>query len=98
MRTIARNGAVDCRIRTADVSSCGVESDAEQARTSVIMEFSTLCNLGLPVPADTASLLSPVFDRLRPHPEVSGREVPGLLERLAQIPDPRDPQGVRHLS
>jgi hypothetical protein len=22
--------------------------------------------------------------------------VPGLLERLAQVPDPRDPRGVRH--
>ncbi|MGW1901675.1 ISAs1 family transposase [Streptomyces hirsutus] len=60
------------------------------------MEFSTFCNLGLPVPADASSLISPVFDQLRPHPEVSGREVPGLLERLAQVPDPRDPRGVRH--
>ncbi|MFC7014349.1 transposase family protein [Streptomyces viridiviolaceus] len=23
-------------------------------------------------------------------------EVPGLLERLAEVPDPRDPRGVRH--
>lgn len=23
-------------------------------------------------------------------------EVPGLLERLAKVPDPRDPRGVRH--
>ncbi len=61
------------------------------------MEFSTLCDLGLPVPADASSLLSPVFDQLRPHPKVSGCEVPGLLERLAQVPDPRDPRGVRHL-
>ncbi|HBF85301.1 MAG TPA: ISAs1 family transposase [Streptomyces sp.] len=60
------------------------------------MEFSTLCDLGLPVPAAGSSLISPAFDQLRPHPEVSGAEVPGLLERLAQVPDPRDPRGVRH--
>ncbi|MEU2739675.1 transposase family protein [Streptomyces sp. NPDC007095] len=23
-------------------------------------------------------------------------EVPGLLQRLAEVPDPRDPRGVRH--
>ncbi|WP_240797532.1 transposase family protein [Streptomyces sp. F001] len=23
-------------------------------------------------------------------------EIPGLLERLAEVPDPRDPRGVRH--
>ncbi|MFI9630623.1 transposase family protein [Streptomyces sp. NPDC052042] len=60
------------------------------------MEFSTLCDLGLPVPADASSLTSTAFDQLRPHPEASGNEVPGLLERLAQVPDPRDPRGVRH--
>ncbi|MGW1752464.1 transposase family protein [Streptomyces sp. NPDC002092] len=27
---------------------------------------------------------------------MASREVPGLLERLAEVPDPRDPRGVRH--
>ncbi|MEU9291964.1 ISAs1 family transposase [Streptomyces sp. NPDC048275] len=60
------------------------------------MEFSTLCDLGLPVPADASSLISPAFEQIRPHPEVSGSDLPDLLERLAQVPDPRDPRGVRH--
>ncbi|WAX78213.1 ISAs1 family transposase [Streptomyces sp. KMM 9044] len=60
------------------------------------MEFSTLCDLGLPVPADASSLISPAFDQLRPHPEVSGSDPPDLLERLAQVPAPRDPRGERH--
>ncbi|MHA5052206.1 transposase family protein [Streptomyces sp. SD15] len=60
------------------------------------MEFSTLCDLGKPVPADASSLISPTFDQLRPHPQALVREVPGLLERLAAVPDPRDPRGVRH--
>ncbi|MFW3470018.1 ISAs1 family transposase [Streptomyces microflavus] len=40
---------------------------------------------------------SACLDRLREQSDV-GRpwEVPGLLERLAQVPDPRDPRGVRH--
>jgi hypothetical protein len=32
----------------------------------------------------------------RMHFEVRSEEVPGLLERLAEVPDPRDPRGVRH--
>ncbi|MFJ3310845.1 ISAs1 family transposase [Streptomyces sp. NPDC086549] len=60
------------------------------------MEFSTLCDLGLPVPADASSLISPAFEQIRPHPEVSGSDLPDLLKRLAQVPDPRDPRGVRH--
>jgi hypothetical protein len=60
------------------------------------MEFSTLCDLGLPMPADASSLISPAFDQLRTHPEAAGGELSGLLERLAQVPDPRDPRGVRH--
>lgn len=60
------------------------------------MEFSALCDLLLPVPADASSLTSPAFEQLRPHPEVSGSDLPDLLERLAQVPDPRDPRGVRH--
>jgi hypothetical protein len=60
------------------------------------MEFSTLCDLGLPVPTDASSLISPVFEQPRPHPEVPGSDLPDLLERLAQVPDPRDLRGVRH--
>ncbi|WP_254396781.1 transposase family protein [Streptomyces sp. AC558_RSS880] len=60
------------------------------------MKFSTLCDLGLAVSAGASSLISPAFDQLRPHPEVSGSDLPDLLERLAQAPDPRDPRGVRH--
>lgn len=62
----------------------------------MIMEFSTLCDPGKPVPADASSLISPAFDQLGPHPEVARGEVPDLLQRLAQVPDPRDPRGVRH--
>jgi hypothetical protein len=48
------------------------------------------------VPADASSLISPALDRLREQSDVGPGEVPGLLERLAQVPDPRDPRGVRH--
>lgn len=36
------------------------------------------------------------LDQLREHPEVASGEVPGLLKRLAEVPDPRDSRGVRH--
>ena len=36
------------------------------------------------------------FDQLREHPGAVPGEIPGLLERLAEVPDPRDPRGVRH--
>jgi hypothetical protein len=48
------------------------------------------------VPAEASSLIPPALDQLREHPEVAPEEVPGLLDRLAQVPDPRDPRGVRH--
>ncbi|MFD3844248.1 transposase family protein, partial [Streptomyces sp. NPDC058642] len=48
------------------------------------------------MPADASSLIPPALDRLREHPEVVFAEVPRLLERLAEVPDPRDPRGVRH--
>ncbi|MGW1818506.1 transposase family protein [Streptomyces sp. NPDC002125] len=48
------------------------------------------------MPAAASSLISPAFDQLSPHPEAVGGEIPGLLERLAEVPDPRDPRGVRH--
>ncbi|MDH6580883.1 putative transposase YbfD/YdcC [Kitasatospora sp. MAP5-34] len=48
------------------------------------------------MPADASSLIPPALDQLRECPEVVPGEVPGLLERLAEVPDPRDPRGVRH--
>ncbi|MEU1519415.1 transposase family protein [Streptomyces sp. NPDC005811] len=30
------------------------------------------------------------------HREAVPEDVPGLLERLGEVPDPRDPRGVRH--
>ncbi|PBC92509.1 IS4 family transposase [Streptomyces sp. Ag82_O1-15] len=48
------------------------------------------------MPADASSLMPPALDQLREHPEVASQEVPSLLERLAEVPDPRDPRGVRH--
>ncbi|MFP8942499.1 ISAs1 family transposase [Streptomyces fenghuangensis] len=48
------------------------------------------------MPADASSLIPPALDQLREKPQVGPSEVPGLLERLAEVPDPRDPRGVRH--
>ncbi|MEI5519847.1 ISAs1 family transposase [Streptomyces brasiliscabiei] len=48
------------------------------------------------MPADASSLIPPALDQLREQPDVVFAEVPGLLERLAGVPDPRDPRGVRH--
>jgi len=51
------------------------------------------------VPADASSLIPSALDQLREQHPVVFEEVPGLLERLAQVPDPRDPRdprGVRH--
>jgi predicted transposase YbfD/YdcC len=48
------------------------------------------------VPADASSLIPHALDHLREHHAVAPEEVPGLLEHLAQVPDPRDPRGVRH--
>ncbi|TRO68214.1 ISAs1 family transposase [Streptomyces sp. IB201691-2A2] len=48
------------------------------------------------MPADASSPIPPVLDQLREYPQVVPEEVPGLLERLAEVPDPRDPRGVRH--
>jgi predicted transposase YbfD/YdcC len=45
------------------------------------------------VPVDASSLIPRALDQLRKHPEVVSDEVPRLLERLAEVPDPR---GVRH--
>ncbi|MFF3404210.1 transposase family protein [Streptomyces sp. NPDC002659] len=48
------------------------------------------------MPVDATSLIPPALDQLREHPEVASDEVTRLLERLAEVPDPRDPRGVRH--
>ncbi|MFI6063410.1 ISAs1 family transposase [Streptomyces sp. NPDC051286] len=48
------------------------------------------------MPAEASSLIPPALDQLREHAEAAPEEVPGLLDRLAQVPDPRDPRGVRH--
>lgn len=48
------------------------------------------------MPADASFLIPPVLDQLRENPQVGPEEVPGLVERLAEVPDPRDPRGVRH--
>ncbi|MFF2470258.1 MULTISPECIES: ISAs1 family transposase [Streptomyces] len=48
------------------------------------------------MPADASSLIPPALDQLRENPQVRPEEVPGLLERLVEVPDPRDPRGVRH--
>ncbi|PZH09241.1 ISAs1 family transposase [Streptomyces sp. NTH33] len=48
------------------------------------------------MPADASSLIPPALDQLRQQPAASSEEIPDLLERLAEVPDPRDPRGVRH--
>ncbi|MFF1917359.1 transposase family protein [Streptomyces sp. NPDC058239] len=48
------------------------------------------------MPADASSPIPLAFDQLRERPEAVPGEIPGLLERLAEVPDPRDPRGVRH--
>ncbi|WP_095857232.1 transposase family protein [Streptomyces sp. Ag82_O1-15] len=40
--------------------------------------------------------MKPSGSQLREHPQVAPEEAPGLLERLAEVPDPRNPRGVRH--
>lgn len=44
------------------------------------------------VPVDASSLIPLALDQLRERPEVVSDEVPRLLERLAEVADPRDPQ------
>ncbi|MFF5522634.1 ISAs1 family transposase [Streptomyces coeruleorubidus] len=47
------------------------------------------------MPADASSLIPSALDQLRERPEVISDEIPRLLERLAEVPDLRDPRGVR---
>ncbi|WP_067798238.1 ISAs1 family transposase [Actinomadura formosensis] len=48
------------------------------------------------MPADVSSPIPPALDQLRERTGAASPELPGLLERLAEVPDPRDPRGVRH--
>ncbi|MEW1914730.1 ISAs1 family transposase [Kitasatospora sp. NPDC085895] len=48
------------------------------------------------MPVDASSPIPPALDQLRRQPEPRPEEIPGLLEQFAEVPDPRDPRGVRH--
>ncbi|MEW2426187.1 transposase family protein [Streptomyces nigra] len=48
------------------------------------------------MPAGALSLTPPALDQLRESPQVGPETVSSLLERLAEVPKPRDPRGVRH--
>ena len=48
------------------------------------------------MPAPASSPIPPVLDQLRDQPPVERTECPGLLERLAEVPDPRAARGIRH--
>jgi hypothetical protein len=48
------------------------------------------------VPTNASFLIQPAVDQLGDQPPAMPGEVRGLLERLAEVPDPRDPRGVRH--
>jgi predicted transposase YbfD/YdcC len=48
------------------------------------------------VPAAASSLIPSVLTQPPDPPALSAAECPGLLERLAQVPDPRDRRGLRH--
>jgi predicted transposase YbfD/YdcC len=63
---------------------------------STIMESHTPLPARKTVPADASSPIPSALARLCEQPEAETGEVPGLLERLAEVPDPRDPRGVRH--
>ncbi|MDW8471514.1 transposase family protein [Streptomyces scabiei] len=47
-------------------------------------------------PADASSLIPTALDQLREQSDAVSEEVPGLLARLADVSDPRDPREVRH--
>ncbi|MEU1371674.1 transposase family protein [Streptomyces sp. NPDC005803] len=44
--------------------------------------------------AKASSLIPPAVDQLREDPEAAPEDLPGLLDRLAQVPDSRAPRGV----
>ena len=48
------------------------------------------------MPAVVYCPIPPVLDQLRAQPDAAEHELPGLLARLAEVPDPRKPRGLRH--
>ncbi|MFE7841256.1 transposase family protein [Streptomyces sp. NPDC057474] len=48
------------------------------------------------MPAVVSSPIPPVRDQLCGQPGAAEDELPGLLARLAEVPDPRKPRGRRH--
>ncbi|WNO62402.1 ISAs1 family transposase [Streptomyces sp. AM2-3-1] len=48
------------------------------------------------MPAVASSPIPPALDQLRDQPDAAEGELPGLLGRLAEVPDPRRPRGIRH--
>lgn len=48
------------------------------------------------MPAVVSSPIPPVLDQLCCQAEAAEDELPGLLARLAEVPDPRKPRGLRH--
>ncbi|MFJ9005530.1 transposase family protein [Streptomyces canus] len=48
------------------------------------------------MPAVVSSPIPPVLDQLCYQPEAAEDELPGLLARLAEVPGPRKPRGLRH--
>nr|WP_265566351.1 transposase family protein [Streptomyces hygroscopicus] len=48
------------------------------------------------MPAVVSSPIPPVLDQLCDQPDAAEDELPGLLARLAEVPEPRKPHGVRH--
>ncbi|MFK0025051.1 hypothetical protein [Streptomyces sp. NPDC090798] len=48
------------------------------------------------MPAVASSPIPPVLHQLRDQPDAAEDELPGLLARLAGVPDPRKPRDVRH--
>ncbi|MFD0022999.1 transposase family protein [Streptomyces sp. NPDC058382] len=46
--------------------------------------------------ACVSSPIPAALDQHRDHPEARDGEFASLLEWLAEVPDPRDPRGVRH--
>ncbi|WP_406417354.1 hypothetical protein OH809_35645 [Streptomyces sp. NBC_00873] len=44
------------------------------------------------MPADASSPIPSALDQLREQPKAETGEVPGLLKRLAAVPEPREPR------
>ncbi|WP_327713909.1 ISAs1 family transposase (plasmid) [Streptomyces sp. NBC_00464] len=48
------------------------------------------------MPAPASALIPPILGQFRGQPPLQPAEHPGLLERLAEVPDPRAARGIRH--